>query len=64
METDQLSTKQINELEQQITQLLKLMRVAKLSTLPVYADIQALENELAEIRRKRFDNNNSEYAGY
>ena len=64
METHQLSTKHFNELEQQITQLLKMMRKAKLSYLPIYADLQALENELGEVRRQRFDNSNTEYEGY
>ena len=64
MEIHQLSPKHINELEQQITQLVKMMRTAKLSHLPIYADLQALEQELGETRRQRFDNSNSEYEGY
>ena len=64
METNQLSTKHVNGLEQQITQLLKMMRAAKLSHLPIYADLQSLEQELAEVRQQRFDDSNSEYVGY
>lgn len=64
MEINQLSTKHINELEQQITQLLKMMRTAKLSQLSIYAQLQALEQELAAARQQRFDNSHSEYQGY
>lgn len=64
MEIHKLSTKHVNGLEQHITQLLKMMRTAKLSHLPMYADLQALEQELGEARRQRFDDSNSEYEGY
>ena len=58
------SPKHIMELEQQITGLLKTMRKAKIQAHPIYESLQALEQELGEARRSRFDDNTPEYKGY
>ena len=64
MNAEKLSTKYISGLEQEVTQLLKTMRSAKLSHLQIYKDLQAIERELAEERKQRFDTNNRKYPGY
>ena len=64
MDFDSVSTKHINELEQQISQILKTMRAAKLTQEPIYTSLQALEQELGEARRGRFDEQDSKYNGY
>jgi DNA gyrase/topoisomerase IV subunit A len=64
MDFDSVSLKHCNELEQLITQMLKIMRSAKLQQHPIYASLQDLEKELGEARRGRYDDNNSEYSGY
>lgn len=64
MDFDSVSPKHVNELEQQIAQLLKTLRTAKLNQHPVYASLQELEQALGEVRRGRYDKNDSKYSGY
>jgi hypothetical protein len=64
MELSNISPKHCNEMEQTITQLLKTMRNAKMQELPLYAELQALEQSLGELRRSRYDVNNSKFVGY
>lgn len=64
MDTEQLSAKHISGIEQEIAQLLKTMRSAKLSHLQIYKDLQGFEKKLAEVRIQRFDTNNRKYPGY
>ena len=64
MNAEKLSTKYISGLEQEVTQLLKTMRSAKLSHLQIYKDLQGFEKKLAEVRIQRFDTNNRKYPGY
>lgn len=64
MDLSSVSAKHINELEQQITTLLKTLRTAKLQEHPAYAVLQALEQEFSKSRRERFDEQNSEYRGF
>jgi hypothetical protein len=64
MDFDSVSAKHINELEQQITQILKTMRTAKLHQHPIYASLQELEQELGEARRGTYDKKDSKYSGY
>ena len=64
MDFDAVSIKHINELEQQITQVLKTMRSAKLQDHSIYSSLQELEQELGKARRSRYDEGNSEYVGY
>jgi hypothetical protein len=59
-----ISSKHINELEQQVTQLLATMRKAKLNEDPVYALLQTLEQNLGQSRRDRFDETHAEYSSY
>ena len=59
-----LSIKHLSELEQQLTQLLKTMRSAKLNEDPIYTSLQLLEQKISRERRTRYDENNSEYHGY
>jgi hypothetical protein len=64
MDLSTVSPKHCNEMEQTITQLLKTMRNAKMQELPLYAELQALEQSLGELRRNRYDVNNSKFVGY
>lgn len=64
MDLNQVSIKHLGELEQQLTQLLKTMRSAKLSEEPIYSSLQLLEQQISQERRSRYDENNSEYHGY
>ena len=64
MNLEPVSSKHINELEQLVTQLLATMRNAKLNEDPVYASLQALEQNLGQSRRDRFDETHAEYSSY
>lgn len=64
MDLDPVLLKHINTLEQEITEILKTMRTAKLNQHPAYAVLQELEQELGEARRGRFDKKDSRYSGY
>lgn len=64
MDLQHISKKRAAELEQQITTVLKTMRSAKLSEMPLYVSLQELEQELGNIRRNRYDETTSEYSGY
>lgn len=64
MKLDTISPKQASEIEQQVSRLLNTLRKAKLFDEPIYLLLQELEQELGEIRRRRFDADNSEYSGY
>lgn len=64
MDIERVSDRHINKLEQEVSQLLKTMRNAKLSHLPIYDDLYTLEQELAKARQRRFDSGNTEYQGY
>ena len=64
MDLSEISPKHCNELEQLITQMLKTMRNAKLQDSPLYAELQALEQSLGELRRDRYDEKNSKFVGY
>lgn len=64
MKLENISQKQLSELENSVRTLLVLLRKVKLQGEPVMEPLQALEKELGEARRKRFDANNSEYHGY
>ena len=64
MDLSNISSKHSNELEQTITHLLKTMRNAKLHETPLYLELQTLEQALGELRRARYDVNNSKFVGY
>jgi hypothetical protein len=51
-------------MEHLLRELLVVMRKANLHNEPLAKDLAALEVELAEVRRARFDAANPEYTGY
>jgi hypothetical protein len=59
-----LSQKQLSELETQTLNLLATLRKAKLTHFPVALLLKELEQELGEIRRQRYDEENSNFIGY
>jgi len=64
MDLGQVTIKDLGNIEQQLTQLLKTMRNAKLHEHPLYQTLQAFEQEISDERRDRYDDNNSRYDGY
>lgn len=64
MNLENVSPKQLNELEHHISELLVMMRKAKLQHEPLMAYLESIEQELAKARRERFDAANPEYRGY
>ncbi|MCI0710937.1 MAG: hypothetical protein L0154_12315 [Chloroflexi bacterium] len=64
MNLENVSPKQLGELELRVTDLLDMMRKAKLQHEPVIAHLEQLREELGQARRERFDAANSEYRGY
>ena len=64
MELDALSDKNLNELERLSRDLLAAMRKAKLSDSTLVNLLSTLERQAGEIRRARFDADDSQYNGY
>ncbi|MCC6612733.1 MAG: hypothetical protein IT320_04595 [Anaerolineae bacterium] len=64
MKIDSLSQHQLNELELKLKDLLAVLRKAKLYEDPLVEELRALELEVAELRRQRFDVSNPEYRGF
>ncbi|MBZ0304084.1 MAG: hypothetical protein K8J31_30385 [Anaerolineae bacterium] len=64
MNLESISRKQLNELEHCVRELLVTMRKAKLQNDPLAESLQALEQQLGEARRERFDEANPEYHTY
>ena len=64
MNLENLTRKQLNELEHCVRELLLTMRKAKLQTDPLVESLKALEQELGKARRDQFDSKNSEYHTY
>lgn len=64
MNIDALSIKDLGKLEQQVTELLTTMRKTKLTNEPIYVLLQSFMQQLGEVRRQRFDADNTEYSGY
>ena len=64
MNLENLSRKQLNELEHHVSELLNTMRKAKLQNEPLMESLKLLEHQLGETRRERFDATNSEYQAY
>jgi len=64
MNLQQVTIKQLGDLEQQLTQLLKSMRSAKLHEHPIYQQLQSFEQDISTERRERYDDNNNRYDGY
>lgn len=64
MSLDTISAKRCNALEQEITQILRTMRSAGLQNQPLYTALQEFEQKLADIRRNRYDQINSDYSNH
>lgn len=64
MNLEKISRKQLNDIEIRTRELLKLLRRAKLHDEPVTELLAELEQTLADARRKRFEQENTEYQGY
>jgi len=64
MNLNSISSKHAGELEQQVHQLLLVMRKADLQSAPLYVSLLEFEKVLEETRRSRFDEDHSEYEGY
>jgi NAD-specific glutamate dehydrogenase len=64
MNFETISQKQLNDLEQQVSQLLTTIRRSKLDNEPLVAALQELARELEQDRQRRFDTANSEYSAY
>ena len=61
MNLENMSRKQLNELEQQTRQLMVTMRKARLQDEPLFESLQTLAQALEKIRHEQFDETNSEY---
>jgi hypothetical protein len=64
MKLENISRKQLNELEQQARQLMETMRKARLLDEPLFDALQTLAQALEKIRHEQFDQANSEYHTY
>ena len=64
MNLEHIPQKQLNELERLAREIQVALRKAKLQDDPLLESLRQFENELSEMRRKRFDAANSEYRGY
>jgi hypothetical protein len=64
MNLENVSAKQLNEVERLTRDLLAALRKAKLQNEPVAESLRQLEIELGQMRRSRFDNANPEYHAY
>jgi hypothetical protein len=64
MDLENISEKHANELELLVKELLASMRKAKLHQEPLVEELRLFEQELGDIRRKRFDAAHPEYKSY
>ena len=64
MNLELVSDKHLHEIERLTTELLLVMRKAKLQEESLYELLKALETETGNARRERFDTVNPEYRGY
>lgn len=64
MNLENVSSKHLNELEQQLTELHATLRKAGLQGEPIVALLTELEQEIGRARRARYDAANPEYSGY
>lgn len=64
MDLEAVSQKHLNELEVRITELLLLMKKAKVQNEPMIAMLRQFETELGQARRDRYDGITKEYSGY
>jgi hypothetical protein len=64
MDLESVSQKHLNELEVRVTELLLLLKKAKIQDENIIAILRQLETELGQARRDRFDGVTKEYSGY
>lgn len=64
MDLESVSQKHLNELEVRITELLLLMKKAKVQNETMIAMLRQFESELGQARRDRYDGMTKEYSGY
>jgi hypothetical protein len=64
MNLENIPQKQLSELERLTHEIQVALRKAKLQDDPLHESLRRFEQELSEIRRKRFDESNPEYRGY
>lgn len=64
MSFETISRKDLNELELRVRELLVIMKKTKLQDDPRINALKSLEQELGDVRRKRFDEANPEFQGY
>lgn len=64
MNLEHITSKQLNDLELRVTELISAMRKAKIQNPSLMESLKLFENELGELRRERYDASNSEYESY
>ena len=64
MNLEHIPQKQLGELERLTREMQDALRKAKLQDEPLLESLRLFEQELSELRRKRFDETNPEYRGY
>jgi hypothetical protein len=61
---ENVSTKNLNDIEQLLVALQLAMHKAGIKGEPISASLQEFKNELEKVRRARFDAANPEFSGY
>jgi hypothetical protein len=61
---ENITTKQLNDLELRVTELISALRKAKVQHPSLMESLKLFEQELGELRRHRYDASNSEYKSY
>ena len=64
MDLETVSDKHLHELEQLSRDLLAVMRKSKLLDTPLATLLYSLESQAGEVRRARFDKDDSAYSGF
>ena len=64
MNLENISKKQLNEIEYHVRELLANIRRARIQDDPLIESLKSLEQQLGKARRERFDAANSEYHTY
>ncbi len=64
MDLETVSDKNLHELEQLSRDLLAVMRKSKLLDSPLAKLLYAMESQAGEVRRARFDADDSAYSGF
>ncbi|HEX2621977.1 MAG TPA: hypothetical protein VHL11_17595 [Phototrophicaceae bacterium] len=64
MDTETSVTRNLNNVERLVRDLLTALQKAKLMDEPVVEELRLLEAKLGQARRAHFDQNNPEYTGF